>query len=84
MSSCLFERQEGMTWKEQSRVDERMRLVGEYLKGERTVVAICEEYGVSSKTAYKWIGRYQQRGSSSSGCRQSYLVCGLQGRLQDW
>jgi transposase-like protein len=47
-----------MTWKERSHVDERVQLLGEYLKGERAMAELCREFGVSRKTAYKWLVRY--------------------------
>jgi putative transposase len=53
-----------MVWKERSRVDERVLLVGEYMKGERPMTELCREFGVSRKTAYKWVGRYQAEGPS--------------------
>lgn len=53
-----------MAWKERSRVDERVLLVGEYLKGERGMAELCREFGVSRKTAYKWVARYQIDGPS--------------------
>jgi transposase len=51
-----------MVWKERSRVDERMLLIGEYLKGERAMTDLCQEFGVSRKTAYKWVARYRADG----------------------
>jgi putative transposase len=51
-----------MVWKEWSRVDERMLLIGEYLKGERAMTELCREFGVSRKTAYKWVARYSEDG----------------------
>jgi transposase InsO family protein len=51
-----------MVWKERSRVDERLLLVGEYIKGERPMAELCREFGVSRKTAYKWLGRYETDG----------------------
>jgi transposase InsO family protein len=39
--------------------------VGEYLKGERTMTELCSEFGVSRKTAYKWLGRYREEGPSA-------------------
>src|SRR5690349_14396822 len=47
-----------MVWKERSRMDERVQLVGEYLKGERSMTTLCHDFGVSRKTAYKWVARY--------------------------
>ena len=37
-------------------------LVGEYLKGEKPMTELCLEYGVSRKTGYKWVGRYNEGG----------------------
>jgi putative transposase len=51
-----------MVWKERSLVDERMLLIGEYLKGERAMTELCLEFGVSRKTAYKWVARYNADG----------------------
>jgi len=48
-----------MVWKERSRVDERMLLIGEYLKGERAMTDLCCEFGISRKTAYKWVAPVQ-------------------------
>ena len=53
-----------MVWKESSRVDERMLLIGEYLKGERPMTDLCLEFGVSRKTAYKWVARYSEDGAA--------------------
>jgi putative transposase len=51
-----------MSWKERTRVDERVVLVGEYVKGERTMAELCREFGVSRKTGYKWVARYSAEG----------------------
>ena len=51
-----------MTWKERSRVDERVLLIGEYMKSERSMTELCDEFGVSRKTAYKWLNRYKESG----------------------
>src|SRR5579859_4502008 len=53
-----------MAWKECSRMDARMQLVAEYLKGERPMTTLCVEFSVSRKTAYKWVGRYEADGPS--------------------
>ena len=42
-----------MAWKERSRMDERVVLVSEYVKGERSMAELCREFGISRKTAYK-------------------------------
>jgi transposase-like protein len=49
-----------MAWKERSRMDKRLVLVGKYLKGEKPMTELCLEDGVSRKTGYKWVGRYNE------------------------
>jgi putative transposase len=51
-----------MVWMERSRMDERIQLVSEYLRGERAMTALCDDFGVSRKTAYKWVVRYHEEG----------------------
>ena len=53
-----------MVWKERSRVDERVVLVGEYMKGEEPMSELARQFGVSRKTAYKWVARYNEEGPS--------------------
>jgi len=51
-----------MPWKETCPMNERMKFVAEYLKEEETIAELCRQYGVSRKTAYKWIARFEQEG----------------------
>jgi len=41
-----------------------MRLVSALLAGEDSMTALCEEYGVSRKTGYKWLRRFELEGSA--------------------
>jgi transposase-like protein len=45
-------------------MNERMKFVGDVLKGERTITELCRTYGIARKTGYKWIERYQVSGPS--------------------
>ena len=54
-----------MPWKETCLMDERIKFVGDCLKDEWSVAELCRYYGISRKTGYKWIERYQ--------------VCGMEG-----
>ncbi len=54
-----------MAWKERSRMDKRVLLVGEYIKGERPMTELCREFGISRKTGYKWVGRYNEDGAAA-------------------
>lgn len=51
-----------MPWKETDVRSERVGFVVEALRGEESVSALCRRYGVSRKTGYKWLTRYQQVG----------------------
>jgi len=50
-------------WKESCVMNERLKFVGEYLKQERSLSLLCREFGISRKTGYKLIARYQQVGA---------------------
>src|SRR5713226_8442030 len=51
-----------MTWKTTCPMDERVKFIAAYLRGERAVSRLCDAFGVSRKTAYKWIARYSEGG----------------------
>jgi transposase InsO family protein len=53
-----------MPWKESRIVNDRMKFVGDVLRGERTMTELCRTYGISRKTGYKWVERYQVAGPS--------------------
>ena len=43
-------------------MDERIKMIGDYRRGVYSITELAEIYGVSRKTLYKWIGRYDQEG----------------------
>lgn len=51
-----------MPWNEVTKMDERVRLVGDHSSGLYTVTELVERHGISRKTGYKWIGRYGEEG----------------------
>jgi putative transposase len=51
-----------MPWKETCAVDERERFVENWLASEASKTELCEIYGISRKTAYKWLGRFRKEG----------------------
>lgn len=51
-----------MTWRETDKMDERLRFVAGCLAEEETMSALCEEFGISRKTGYKWLERYRSNG----------------------
>lgn len=40
-------------------MDERMSFIVEYRRGEQAMTLLCERYGISRKTGYKWVERYR-------------------------
>jgi putative transposase len=55
-----------MGWEETCAVTERMKFVLEVQRGERTVAECCRLAGVSRKTGYKWLARYEEGGGPQS------------------
>jgi putative transposase len=51
-----------MPWKEQKVMDQRKEFIRCYLKGEKPFNQLCQEYGISTKTGYKWKRRYRDQG----------------------
>ena len=51
-----------MGWKETRVHDERMKFILEVEAAERPLAEICRAYGISRKTGYKWIERYELEG----------------------
>lgn len=51
-----------MPWRETHAMDERMSFIVDWRREELSVAALCRQYGVSRKTGYKWIERYEASG----------------------
>lgn len=51
-----------MPWRETSPMDQRLRFIADYEKRLFSVSELCARFGVSRKTGYKWIERYQVEG----------------------
>jgi transposase InsO family protein len=43
-------------------MDQKVQLIGDWIKDEFTITELSELYGVSRPTIYKWIARYEERG----------------------
>jgi transposase InsO family protein len=60
-----------MAWKEVLPMEERRRFVLEVDQGVCTFSELCEEYGISRKTGYKWYNRFVEEsfeGLEDRGC----------------
>ena len=53
-----------MPWKENTTMSQRQEFVQEALKESANIRALCREYGITPRTGYKWIKRYQEQGEA--------------------
>lgn len=63
-----------MPWMETHVMDQRTQFIAAYLK-EESVAQLSRQFGISRKTAYKWIGRYQADGPPGLVDRSSAPHC---------
>jgi transposase-like protein len=60
-----------MPWKQENGVaEQRERFVKEAFSKEKAFGQLCQEYGISRKTGYKWLSRVQREGNGALGDRQ--------------
>jgi putative transposase len=52
-----------MPWREMSPMDQRLEFVREYATGLFTMTELAAQYGVSRKTGYHWLDRYDAEGA---------------------
>lgn len=53
-----------MPWKETCVMDLKVQMIAECLKNEHTVTDVARSYGVTRKTVYKWLARYEKEGAA--------------------
>ena len=53
-----------MPWLETSLMDQRMQFIVDYQRGVQSVSELADRFGISRKTAYKWIDRHEEGGAS--------------------
>jgi putative transposase len=51
-----------MAWEKFKLEEQRLQVIEAYINGDASMTAICERYGISTKTAYKWYNRYLDLG----------------------
>lgn len=51
-----------MPWKEIRPMDEKILFIADHLRAPGNFSQLCERYGISRKTGYKWVERYQAEG----------------------
>ena len=53
-----------MPWDQTSTMDQKRLFIADYLARSFTIAELCERYGVSRPTGYKWIARFVESGSA--------------------
>src|SRR5712691_894852 len=51
-----------MPWSQTSPMDQKVRFIADYQRDLFTIAELCDRYGISRKTGYKWIERYEAEG----------------------
>ena len=51
-----------MPWKEVTVVEERLRFVLKAFKSKENFTELCRRFGISTKTGYKWLKRFEEGG----------------------
>lgn len=51
-----------MPWKETCPMEQRVQMVGDWLKNESSITELSKMYGVSRVTIYKWLNRFKAEG----------------------
>lgn len=53
-----------MPWSQTSPMDQKLQFVAECLREVFSISELCERFGISRKTGYKWIERYLRNGAA--------------------
>ncbi|MFV3308924.1 integrase core domain-containing protein [Pseudomonas sp. NY15181] len=56
-----------MPWRELKPMDEKVLFIADYLRELYSFTVLCERFGISRKTGYKWVERYRQSGLEGLG-----------------
>ena len=56
-----------MPWSDTTTMDQKTQFIADYLREILSITELCELYGISRKTGYKWIGPLSSPGASRSG-----------------
>src|SRR5712671_1410613 len=60
-----------MPWRERSPMDERLQFITDYQRQLFTMTQLCDRYGISRKTGYAVVGRYEADGVAGLSPRSS-------------
>lgn len=54
-----------MPWARTDWMSERLKFIAAYLEYEVSFSDLCRDFGISRKTGYKWVRRYETDGASA-------------------
>lgn len=54
-----------MPWARTDWMSERVKFVAAYLEKRATFSDLCQDFGISRKTGYKWVHRYDSEGATA-------------------
>jgi len=65
-----------MPWTTSSPMDQKTQFIADYLRQSLSITELCLHYGISRKTAYKWINRYHEAGAAGlQDCSRQPRCC---------
>ena len=87
-----------MPWREVCYMEERMRFAAAALADEESMSELCDQFGISRKTGYKWLARYAQCAvaglldrrrarrtqAHALGASEREMIVALRGRHKCW
>jgi putative transposase len=87
-----------MPWKQTEPMTERIKLITEHLSGDYNVSDLARRHGVSRKSVYKWLSRFEAEGwdgvkdqsrarhhqAQAIGVEVEAAIVALKGRWPDW
>ena len=53
-----------MPWARTDWMSERVKFIAAYLEHEAVFADLCHDFGISRKTGYKWVRRYDAHGAT--------------------
>ena len=73
-----------MPWSQLSPMDQKTQFIADCLRRSLSVTELCEHYGISRKTGYKWIERYEQGVSLAWPSAPDARMCARPRRPRRW
>jgi putative transposase len=59
---AIDQKEIAMPWRELKPMQQKVLFIADYLRGVSNFSSLCTRYGISRKTGYKWVARYDEQG----------------------